>query len=116
MAGINLLKQVGEREAEVEVQSSGGGLGGFASDFTVAEKIKLGLIIAGGVLYYFSTDYLNNTYLPQKLIEPQAQIAQIQSETGQVRNKLKELEDLKKFIEQHRADVEELKGRIRALN
>ncbi len=115
MSGINLLKQVDKRDADVETQDSGSSGGGFGADLTVAEKIQLSLLLLGGVVFYFSTSYLTETYLPQRLAVPQAELAQVQNEMAQVKSKLKELDDLKKFIEQHNIDVEELKRRIRAL-
>jgi Tfp pilus assembly protein PilN len=110
MAGVNLLKQLAEDQAaeEVAVSSSGAAF----ADLSSYEKTKLVLILVGFFVFYFGRAYFNETYLPSKLHEPEAQIAQLDQEIASESAKREQLASLEREAQETEERSNEIRQRI----
>lgn len=113
MAGVNLLKQLRKEEGREEIAVEKVSLGaGALDDLSSFQKVKLILIFAGFFVFYFGRDYFNTTYLPSKLVEPQAQIDDLSQKIEVANRKRKENEEISKAAEALQAQIVELQQKI----
>jgi Tfp pilus assembly protein PilN len=114
MAGVNLLKQIRtETVVEQTAVSSGGGA---LSEIGIADKIRLGLFVAGLVGFFAVRGYVNDSYLPAKLEAPNAEIAELGSKLAAINSKKSQLTDLEKELQENDTRINELKGKIAVIN
>jgi hypothetical protein len=116
MAGVNLLKQLRREEVSQEAVVSKFSLGGGAlEDLSSYQKFKLLLLFLGFFVYYFGRDHFNTTYLPSKLVEPQAQLERINNEIAAAKRKLSENEEITKAANAYEQQIQELRRKIQTI-
>jgi len=113
MAGVNLLKQLRKEEGREEATVAKVSFGSNAlSDLSSYQKVKLLLLVAGFFVFYFGRDYFNTTYLPGKLVEPQAQIDSLTQQIAAANRKRKENEEIANAANAYEQQIQELKKKI----
>lgn len=113
MAGVNLLKQLRREEGAEEAAVSRISLGGGAlADLTSYQKLKLLLLVLGFFVYHFGRDHFNTTYLPSKLVEPQAQLDTLNEQIAAAQRKRVENEEIAKAADAYEQQIQELRRKI----
>jgi len=126
VAGINLLKKLEQQQA-TDGSGGDGGLveekkifgmsfgGGGGIELTKVQQIKLILLAVGFVSIFVGRSWLTGTYLPEKLVEPQAQLAQAQADVAQKEEEIKRIATIREELVQYEKQVGEIKAKIDAI-